>query len=185
MERIRMKNTPTLVSVEHLHEAHPRIRAEDWRSPLIGRLLLSSKYSDGSRTVTESYRSQDGTTTEGAISLNWSNLREDFERCLNTYQDPVITEFASLALACILISYRPKLQITEVTRRGEKVDYWLGDRELLLEVSGAQQCNIDTLCNEKAENQLLQNPFQKSGYVCVTDFSTKATRLWFYTVPHR
>jgi hypothetical protein len=180
-----MSKVPIQVSVERLHEAHPRIRAEDWRSPLVGRLLVSKVYSDGSRTVTDSYRSQDGTTVEGAVSLNWSNLRDDFERCLNTYQDPVITEYASLALACVLVSHRPKLQITEVTRRGEKVDYWLGDRELLLEVSGAQQCNIETLCNEKAHNQLLQNPFQKSGYVCVTDFSTGATRLWFYSVPQR
>jgi hypothetical protein len=171
------------VSVEHLHEDHPRIRAKDWRSPLVGRLLVSKMYSDGSCNVTDSYRSTDGTTVESTVVLNWSSLQDDFEQCLNTYQESVITEFASLALACVLVRHRPKLQITEVTRRGEKVDYWLGDRELLLEVSGAQQCNIDTLCNDKAQNQLLKNPFEKNGYVCVTDFSTKSTRLWFYSVP--
>jgi hypothetical protein len=72
------------------------------------------------------------------------------------------------------------MEITEVTRRGEKVDYWLGDRELLLEVSGSQGRDVADLCDEKAEEQLLQNPFQKNGYVCVCDFSSRRARLWFY-----
>jgi hypothetical protein len=147
---------------------------------LVRRLLPSASYADGNCGIAESYRSQAGTLEEGNLNLYWADLKKDFERCLNTYQEPVITEFAALGLACILVTYRSKLEITEVTRRGDKVDYWLGNRELLLEVSGAQGCNIETLCTEKAQEQLLKNPFRKGGYVCVTDFSTRRTRLWFY-----
>ncbi len=167
--------------VANLHIVHPRIRAKDWRSPLVLRLLKGASYADASCSVVDSYRSQADGPITGELVLYWSGLREDFEQCRNTYQEPVLTEYAALGLACILVHCRPGLEITEVTRRGDKVDYWLGDRELLLEVSGAQQCDLDALCRKKAEEQLLQNPFERDGYVCVTDFSTQQVRLWFYS----
>lgn len=179
----RRGHRPSSVDVARLHEPHPRIRAEDWRSPLVGRLLPTAKYVDGTSSIADSYRSARGAPRQGRTDLHWAGLKEDFDRSLNTYQDGRITEYAALGLACILVRRRSKLEITEVTRRGDKVDYWLGDRELLLEVSGSQDCDVERLCEEKAEQQLLVNPFEKSGYVCVADFSTKRARLWFYPVP--
>lgn len=183
----RKKKPPSAgetADVSRLHEFHPRIRAEDWRSPLVSRLLPDATYVDGSSAVEDSYRAADEAVRQGQLDLHWSGLKEDFERCLNTYQEGRITEYAALGLACILVERRSNLEITEVTRRGDKVDYWLGSRELLLEVSGAQECDIERLCSEKAEGQLLPNPFRKSGYVCVADFSTRRARLWFYAVPN-
>src|SRR5271156_728065 len=110
------------IKIHELHRAHPQIRASDWRSPLVRR-LLDGKYKDGGCQMGESFLGKSKEEPiEGTLSLSWLGLREDFERALNTYQDPVITEYAALGLACILVSETAKLEITEVTRRGEKAD---------------------------------------------------------------
>jgi hypothetical protein len=165
-----------------LHQNHPRVRAEDWRSPLVSRLLESAVYEDGRREIIDSYRAPNGDLKESRIVLHWADLKDDFDKCVNTYQGPVVTEFAALGLACVLVANRCGLQITEVTRRGERVDYWLGDREFLLEVSGCVDCDVAALCDDKAENQLQKNPFGRGGYVCATDFKSGSARLWFYNV---
>lgn len=99
--------------------------------------------------------------------LVWTGLEKDYNQVINTYQEPVITEFATLGLACILVTRLTGLEITEGTRRGDRADYWLGNKEYLLEVSGQQQGSLDALCTDKAE-QLLDNPYSKPDYVrCV------------------
>lgn len=170
--------------MNRLHEPHPRIRAEDWRSPLVRRLLQACDYADGDRTIAVSIKATASSSPMSEpLTLTWTGLRQDFERCINSYQDPVITEFASLALACILVHDRAKMQITEVTRRGEKVDYWLGDRELLIEIAGREDGDIDELCTRKANDQLLKNPMERDGYVCVAQYKTGSAKLWFFAFP--
>jgi hypothetical protein len=173
-------NSATRIAVADLHVAHPLIRAKDWCSPLVLRLLFPDSYRDGSRGVQDSFRAlADAPPTEGALDLWWKDQKIDCDQVEHTYQAPVITEFATLGLACILVGDRAKLEITEVTRRGEKADYWLGDKELLLEVSGQQSGDIEALCTQKAK-QLLDNPFGKPGFVCVAIYEKSAARLWFY-----
>jgi hypothetical protein len=167
------------VRIEVLHESHPRIRAEDWRSPLIARLLGDAEYADGARAVTVSYRDSDGCVSENAMNVSWSNMHSDYDKCINTYQAPVLTEFAALAIACILCNQR-EMEITEVTRRGEKVDYWIGNREALLEVSGTVSGDLEELCERKATQQLQTNPLGKNGFVCAAAFQDAAARLWYY-----
>ena len=98
----------------------------------------------------------------------WRGLGEDLERCVRTHQGPVITEFAALGMACVLAN-QASLTISEVCRRGEVVDYWLNDRQFLLEVGGQVEGGLPALCATKAR-QLKKNPFGKSGFVCVTLF---------------
>jgi len=168
------------VKVADPHHAHPRVRAKDWRSPLVRRLLPSGKYQDGDCNFDDNFRPPEVSTgSNQSLNLSWTGLKEDFEQAINTYQEPVITEFATLGLACILVERRTGLEITEVTRRGEKADYWLGDKQMLLEVSGQQAGDIDGLCSEKA-GQLLDNPFNKPGYVCVATYDKRTARLWYY-----
>lgn len=168
------------VEIATLHEAHPQIRAQDFRSPLVRRLIKGSNYCDGACSLSDSFRAPGiAEPTQRTLNLSWAGLKSDFEQVTKTYQEPVITEFATLGLACILVAERAGLEVTEVTRRGERADYWLGDRELLLEVSGQQVGDIDALCREKAD-QLLDNPFEKPGYVCVASYDRPSARLWFY-----
>jgi hypothetical protein len=170
---------PADIRVELLHEPHPRIRAEDWRSPLIARLLDNTDYADGRKTVDVSYRDQAGSVKETTESLTWTAMKEDYDKCVNTYQAPVLTEFAALGIACILCARR-QLEITEVTRRGEKVDYWIGNRESLLEVSGTTSEELEVLCERKATQQLMPNPMGKGGFVCAAAFHKGSARLWYY-----
>jgi hypothetical protein len=170
----------TAAEIADLHSAHPRIRAKDWRSPLVRRLLKTDEYQDGACELADSFRAPNASeAAESSLSLAWTGLQVDFTQLSKTYQGTVITEFATLGLACILLTRRTGLEITEVTRRGERADYWLGDREYLLEVSGQQRGSLETLCAEKAE-QLLDNPFDKAGYVCVASYHEPCARLWFY-----
>ena len=159
------------------------IRAKDWRSPLVARLIGDAPYSDGNRELLASFCPDGVAVTNSSIHLAWAGLGADYNLCVNTYQAPLLTEYAALAVACILCQCRARLEITEVTRRGEKVDYWLGDRELLLEVSGIQSGNLESLCDSKSTAQLQKNPFRMDGYVCVCRFDEPEARLWFYAFP--
>jgi hypothetical protein len=177
-----MYKTPeAVIEISTLHEPHPQIRAKDFESPLVRRLLRATEYRDGSCSVLDSFRPPaSDQPTERSIDLSWKGLHKDFDQVLRTYQEPRITELATLGLACILVAHRAGLEITEVTRVGDRADYWLGDKQFLLEVSGQQSGTIDALCSEKA-GQLLENPFSKSGYVCVAVYDQPRARLWFYT----
>ena len=182
-----MSNTPSPPSpscreceVNDLELRHPLIAANDWRSPLVLRLLDGTNYLDGAREITVRYQWQSVAQTAN-VKLVWKGLASDFEKRMRTYQAPVLTEYATLGLACVLIDEFPKLQITEVTRRGERADYWLGNREYLLEVSGQQSGNLDTLRDTKRD-QLLENPFGSPGFVCVAVYDEKSSYLWYYEV---
>ena len=180
-EKIPKAKPANAVSVARLHEPHPRIRAEDWRAPLVHRLLKQRAYRDGSAKLEESYRSPKETTV-GTIELAWDGLKDDVTKCSNTYQEPVLTEFATLGLACVLLARHTTLTISEVTRRGERVDYWIGDagnrKRLVLEVGGEQSGSIETLSDEKAK-QLAENPWRRPGYICVAVYDSDNVRLWY------
>jgi hypothetical protein len=164
-----------------LHLNHPRITAEDWRSPLIYRLLQSTTYKDSSKQISDSFRLDMTTVSNGTMLLHWAKMKKDFDRRINTYQEHTLTEHAALGLACMLVHHRLGMQLTEVTYRGEKVDYWLGDKEFVIEVGGRQECDLDQFCEQKATEQLRTNPFERDGYVCVAEFSTARAKLWFYS----
>lgn len=163
-----------------LASLHPRLRAADWRSPLVLRLLQEDQYADGSADFSVDYRWHDRLRSS-PVTLLWEGLAEDFAQCIASYQAPVLTEFATLGLACVLTKLLPLVEITEVTRRGEKADYWIGEKEYLLEVSGQQAGNLDNLRDAKAK-QLLDNPFGKPGFVCVAVYNQRRSYLWFYEV---
>lgn len=177
---VKGKSNPAFKSKVHeLHVHHPKIRGEDFRSPLVRRISGKQKYMDGNGQIKCSYKPANQSIDENELHLEWEGLDEDFKKCLNTYQDPVITELATIGLACILLKVHSEREITEVTRRGEKADYWLGDREEMLEVSGQQDGNIGDLCETKS-GQLLENPFDKPGFVCVAVYNELVSRLWYY-----
>ncbi|MGE0490542.1 MAG: hypothetical protein AB7S38_15150 [Vulcanimicrobiota bacterium] len=164
--------------VQQLGSHHPNIRADDWRSPLVIRLLANSNYTDGDRELVVDHRPQGSVPTLCNFKLQWAGLANDYRRCQKTYQTSVITEFAALGLSCILVTTLAQLEFTEVTRRGERADYWLGD-DILLEVSGTQDGNLENL-RESKRAQLQANPFKKPGFVCVVNFSNCRAFFWYY-----
>ncbi|MDL5052170.1 hypothetical protein QQ056_01110 [Oscillatoria laete-virens NRMC-F 0139] len=128
------------------------------------------EYADGFATIVNSFRDFELSESQKEFTLRWQSIKEDFTKCLNTYQNPTLTEFAALGLACILLTNHTNLSITEVCYRGESVDYWLGNendrKKYVLEVSGRSTGSIDDLCIEKTA-QLKANPWKRGGFVCV------------------
>jgi len=171
------------IDINTMPQSHSNLRADDWRSPLVRRLIGCDEYADGSKTLTGSFVGEaDSNASNHLVSVHWSGLASDFGKVIKTYQAPVITEMATLGLACGMVSAFTQLEITEVTRRGDKADYWLGDRELMLEVSGQESGDIAELCQEKSI-QLQDNPYQKDGFVCVANYSDAVARLSYYSAP--
>ena len=159
------------IDINTMPQAHSNLRADDWRSPLVRRLIGCDNYVDGPTTITGSYAGQtESTPANHSVTMLWLGLASDFGKVIKTYQAPVITEMATLGLACGMISAFTQMEVTEVTRRGEKADYWLGDRELMLEVSGQESGDLAVLCQEKS-TQLQDNPYGKDGFVCVANYS--------------
>ncbi len=88
-------------------------------------------------------------------------------------------EFGAIALAGLLLPHLEGKQITRVTRRRDRVDYFLGvkpgDFRWILEVGGMSRGTPFGLLRRKRE-QLLQSPLRLGpafldGYVSVTKFS--------------
>jgi hypothetical protein len=167
------------IEIQAIPKAHPHIRAGDWLSPLVCRLHPDGDYTDGCKTISFSIRPAGGDATGDACDFRWRGMRADYEQVRRTYQEPVITEFATLALACVTVGLFAQMQITEVTRRGDRADYWLGDRELLLEVSGQQDGNLQALHSDKAK-QLRENPYEKDGFICVANYTSAKADFWYY-----
>src|SRR5690606_20686016 len=76
------------VFLNRLGSLHPCIRCDDWRSPLVHRLIAKRDYEDGRRAVTAVYIWNN--SEEAPIDIEWNSLSDDFRKCLNTYQAPVL-----------------------------------------------------------------------------------------------
>ena len=178
----KSNTTPTSVELARLHEEHPEVRAQDWRSPLVFRLMRKRRYSNGKVSISDSFRGEDTSEMISQLSMKWSGLKEDFQQCINTYQEPVLTEFATLGLACVLLTKHTDFRLSEVTRRGQSVDYWLGCKSIrkrfVLEVGGQQDGSIETLSGQKTQ-QLADNPWGRDGFICVAIYNELSARLWF------
>lgn len=164
--------------LKELDSLQPALSISDWRSSLLCRLIGTKTYADGYCALFDSFRAKAQPAKLGRVTFEWSGMDDEFSRCLHSYQDAKLTELAALAVACVLVRVRANLNIVNVTRWGERADYWIGDRELLLEVSGLVQGSLEGLFRRKAI-QLKRNPFGKDGYVCVVNFKQLRAKLWF------
>jgi hypothetical protein len=70
--------------------------------------------------------------------------------------------------------------ISEVTLRGSKADYFVEGRKYLLEISGTESAEHLTSRHTEKVRQLQANPFGKDGYVFVCCFSNQQAKLSFH-----
>ncbi len=123
--------------------------------------------------------------TKGEISVAFDWLAETFPDCqrlFQTLQRENIVEYAAVAKAFLLMANLVQKNISEVTLRGSKADYFVEGREYLLEISGTE--NAEQFASRYGEKvrQLLANPFGKGGYVFVCCFSNQRAKLSFHEV---
>lgn len=168
-----MANALTL-SVEQFREQHPSINAD-----LVvehARVALEKYHSSPAEfTVWNDYEDAKAEVTfANAESRSAESLeREDF------------VEKGAIVMAGLLLFVCENKQILRVSRRGSKVDYFVGipgtENQWILEVSGTDEGNVEQRRKQKRE-QLFASPFRKppyrmDGFVAVTRFAPDAVSL--------
>ncbi len=151
--------------IEDITWDHPRILADLFVSPAIS---LCRKWSQRPFSLTIERRSLPiAGNGRSVVDFNWSLANEaDADRVENTLQAQPLTEFASIGLCCAAFSCLNEGEITEVTKRGDGVDYWIDDRRAVLEVSGLDAGSSGDLSrlHHRKENQLKGSGLFKLGY---------------------
>ncbi|MCI0690894.1 hypothetical protein L0337_02690 [candidate division KSB1 bacterium] len=115
------------------------------------------------------------------VEFDW--LAETFPECqriFQTLQREAIVEYAAVAAAFLIVTNLAQGNITEVTMRGSKADYFLDGRRYLLEISGTENAEHLTSRHSEKVRQLLANPFGKDGYVFVCCFSNQRAKFSFH-----
>jgi hypothetical protein len=99
----------------------------------------------------------------------------------HTEQPKSIVERAAVALAALILAkFLPEGQM-QVTKIGDRADYWLPRLQCALEVSGTEQARALRRRHREKVRQVLSNPLQWSGYVIVCCFTAQERRiLWSY-----
>jgi hypothetical protein len=120
------------------------------------------------------------------IEITWqAETFSDSQRLFQTVQREAIVEYAAVAVAFLLVTEIGNCTITEVTLRGDKTDYFLNDREFMLEISGTEKARQGASRHKQKTAQLLANPYGKEGYVVVCCFSNQTARFSFHAAPER
>ena len=153
-----------------------------WRLALVQRLIGATAYSEDPVDLADLFRDRAETQpSQGRIAFRWEGLSKEFKQYAGkSEQDHRTTEHAALALACVTMAHRANKEITEAMDLGDGPDYWLGNREEVLEVGGKVGCDLDAFRDEKRE-QLLDNAYGKDGYICVVDFAQRRSYLLHYS----
>jgi hypothetical protein len=96
-------------------------------------------------------------------------------------QENVLTEWAALAVACVVLSKYTAMRIREVAVQGDSFDYWVtdGQRDYGLEVSGTLEEDIEKRHREKVQ-QLLANPYRADGYAIAVRFASPEILFSFH-----
>ncbi len=108
----------------------------------------------------------------------------DCSRIFHTLQRETVVEYAAVAAAFLVVTNLAEKSITEVTLRGDRADYFLNDRKLLLEISGTENTALLTSRHREKVRQLQANPFGKDGYVFVCCFSNQRAHFSFHRLSH-
>jgi hypothetical protein len=121
-----------------------------------------------------------------AVSLRWSSATaQKAGYVVATYQDERVTEDAAIGLCAASFALLSEGRITEVTQRGQGVDYWVDDRRAVLEVSGLREGSSSDLQRrhhqkkgQLASSSLCRNG--KGGYVFVVLFSGREAQFSYH-----
>ena len=115
------------------------------------------------------------------IEIHWRpDTFPNSQRLLKTIQREVLVEYSAVAIAFLLVTQVASCTITEVTLRGDKADYFLNGREVMLEVSGTEDTGKAGQRHKEKRAQLLSNPYGKGGYVVICCFSNQMALFSFH-----
>lgn len=139
---------------------------------------------------------QDPTRTEARVRVRMRNIggQPEEERALRllwsaesvakqplAVQDHIITEWAALAMACVVLAKYTPLRLRAVALQGDRFDYWVtdGQSDYGLEISGTLEEGIEGRHGEKVR-QLLANPYRIDGYALTVRFAVPEVLFSFH-----
>jgi hypothetical protein len=116
---------------------------------------------------------------ERALRLFWS--AESAARRPLAVQEHIVTEWAALAMACVVLAKYTPFRLRAVALQGDSFDYWVtdGQRDYGLEISGTLEEDIEGRHREKVR-QLLANPYRTDGYVLTVRFAVPEVLFSFH-----
>lgn len=114
------------------------------------------------------------------LTINWSKMSDTLQQ--PPIQPHIISEWAACGIACAVVNVYTDLIVANVAQLGESFDYWLRDdvSEYGLEVSGMMSGSLTKRHRAKVR-QLMANPLQVAGYVCVVGFHQKHIYFSYHT----
>ena len=121
------------------------------------------------------------------VVLTWADRTElKAQKAENTYDENPLTEHGAIGVCAACFAVLDEGEITEVTMRGSGVDYWVGRRRAVLEVSGIRRGTDADLARRHGEKleQLSQSPLHRKkghpGYVFVILFERRRARFSYH-----
>ena len=116
---------------------------------------------------------------ERTLRLFWS--AESVAKQPLAVQDHIITEWAALAMACVVLAKYTPLRLRAVALQGDRFDYWVtdGHRDYGLEISGTLEEDIEGRHRDKVR-QLLANPYRVDGYAVTVRFAVPEVLFSFH-----
>lgn len=114
------------------------------------------------------------------LEVSWdSELADKAERLRVTVQSRPLVEYASVALALILVSQVVPLGPLEAMRYGDRADYWSPTAHQVLEVSGTEMLGELGRRHREKVTQAKANPYGWEAYVVVCAFSAQGHQIRF------
>lgn len=166
-----------IYQVEQMRQLHPCMGTgtDFFERPLLV-MLAGAKGDAGQVEVNVKVMNGKTIVSDTQETIAWQAHPEDVAGARNAIARTSLVEYAAIGMACLIIpTYCDGRQLLEVTRRGDRADYWLGyhpgEKVALLEVGGTEKRSIQVLLNEKT-NQLAGNPYGVDGYVVVARFES-------------
>jgi hypothetical protein len=108
------------------------------------------------------------------LRISWSEVTAfKAKRIWQTEQPKSIIERAAVAVAALLIAHLLEDGKMQVTREGERADYWLPNQQYALEISGTTQSRLLNRRHKEKTEQMLSNPLRWDGFVITCCFGKR------------
>lgn len=165
--------------LEEISELHAV--STEWFVPFVIYRLGASGQTEARFQV--ELRQVDGIRAESRLlRIHWRE--ESIPSLPAPVSDETVTEWAALGIASIVVWKYAGAQLSSVTIRGDRFDYWIlrnGER-IGLEVSGTTADRLSDRHREKVA-QLTDNPFATAGLVVVVGFASRRVILSYHSSP--
>jgi len=179
---MKKNNRILTFNVEDIEQFHPNLNLEHVVYCLVA--LIAEKGIDNCSFTVEcrglklEYADEE---EKVRLCLKWrKETAKRAARTLQTYHRHHVIEQAAVAITCILFPKFIPLCPLRVAQIGEGGDYWLGDQEYIVEISGTEQSGeLERRHRQKVE-QLLSGAHKFDGYVVVCCFTTRRSIFSFH-----